>query len=187
MPSRDTDKRKRLIEAAGRLIHRQGFNRTTLVDIATEADVPLGNIYYYFKTKEEIGNALIGEQTCSVRGMFDRLNELPEPRQRVSALIAATAGHGKRVAQSGCPIGGLCQELNKEGGVLADKAAGTFTLMLSWLEEQFRLMGTGKSAADHALHLVSALQGASLLTNTFGDPELMRRETARLTQWINGL
>ena len=54
---RKTDKRVRLIEAAKVLIHQQGFHLTTLADIAQEADVPLGNVYYYFKTKEAIGEA----------------------------------------------------------------------------------------------------------------------------------
>jgi TetR/AcrR family transcriptional regulator, transcriptional repressor for nem operon len=56
---RKTDKRVRLVDAAKALIHRQGFNLTTLADIAQEADVPLGNVYYYFKTKEAIGEAVI--------------------------------------------------------------------------------------------------------------------------------
>ena len=94
---------------------------------------------------------------------------------------------GECVAQSGCPIGSLCQELNKERGALAGEAAGIFTVMLDWLEEQFHSMGAGKNAADHALHLVSALQGVSLLTNTLNDPKLMRREATRLTQWVNEL
>ena len=62
-----------------------------------------------------------------------------------------------------------------------------FSAMLGWLEAQFRLLGMGKESADHALHLVSALQGASLLTNTFNDPTLMLRETTRLTKWVKAL
>ena len=49
-----SDKRTRLIEAADKLVQLQGFSQTTLADIAKKADVPLGNVYYYFKTKEEI-------------------------------------------------------------------------------------------------------------------------------------
>ena len=187
MPSRKLDKRTRLLEAASRLVHRQGFNKTTLADIAAEAEVPLGNIYYYFKTKEEIGSALIGERTCSVRNLIEEWNQLPEPRRRVLAFIEMTAASRKSVAQSGCPVGSLCQELNKEGGALAGEAAGIFTVVLGWLEEQFRLLGTGKKAADHALHLVSALQGVGLLTNAFDDPRLMLREAARLKEWVAAL
>ena len=47
--ARTSDKRVRLVDAAKALIHKQGFNLSTLADIAQEADVPLGNVYYYFK------------------------------------------------------------------------------------------------------------------------------------------
>ena len=56
---RTSDKRSRLFEAAGDLFHRQGFNQTTLADIARSADVPLGNVYYYYKTKGQIGEAVV--------------------------------------------------------------------------------------------------------------------------------
>lgn len=47
-----SDKRVLLLEAAKTLIHKQGYNLTTPADIAKAANVPLGNVYYYFKTKE---------------------------------------------------------------------------------------------------------------------------------------
>ena len=42
------NKRERLMAAACRLFYEQGVERTTLADIAAAADVPLGNVYYYF-------------------------------------------------------------------------------------------------------------------------------------------
>ncbi|MBI3570528.1 MAG: TetR/AcrR family transcriptional regulator [Gammaproteobacteria bacterium] len=187
MPTTRADKRARLVEAADRLVHRQGFNRTTLADIAKRAKVPLGNVYYYFKTKEEIGQALIDHRADFYRSLITAWNELPDPRKRISAFIGMVADSRERLTQSGCPIGSLCQELHKEGGPLADKAAGTFTAILEWLEEQFRLLGTGRESSNHALHLLSALQGASLLTNTLNDPKLMLRETTRLQEWVDAL
>lgn len=187
MKNSEADKRTRLIEAANKLVHRQGFGQTTLADIAQESAVPLGNVYYYFKTKDEIGHALIEHRTDCTRGQFSEWDKLPEPRTRILAAIKAVAGNREILAQSGCPIGSLCQELHKEGGPLADKAAGMFSVLLGWLEAQFRLLGMGKASSGHALHLVSALQGASLLTNAFNDPTLMLRETARLTKWVSAL
>ena len=181
------DKRTRLIEAANTLVRRQGFNQTTLADIATESKVPLGNVYYYFKTKDDLGHALIEHRTECARNQLSEWDELPEPRQRILAAIKAVADSREMVAQSGCPTGSLCQELQKVGGPLADNAAETFVVLLEWLEAQFRLLGMKKESSDHALHLVSALQGASLLTNAFNDPTLMLRETARLTKWVNSL
>ena len=39
------------MSAARELVHRQGVARTTLADIAQAADVPVGNVYYYFRQK----------------------------------------------------------------------------------------------------------------------------------------
>ncbi len=182
------DKRTRLLEAANKLVQQQGFNQTTLADIALESKVPLGNVYYYYKTKDDIGHALIAHRTDCYRDQIREWDKLPEPRKRILAAIKTVAENREMVAQSGCPIGSLCQELHKDGGgPLADKAAGTFSVHLGWLETQFRLLGMGKASSDHALHLVSALQGASLLTNAFNDPTLLLRETARLTKWVKAL
>src|SRR5258708_39384380 len=59
-----TSVRTRLIEAAATLAHRRGFGNTRLADIAREAKVPAGNLYYYFKAKEEIGESIV-ERTLS--------------------------------------------------------------------------------------------------------------------------
>ncbi|MGZ3346649.1 MAG: TetR/AcrR family transcriptional regulator, partial [Caulobacteraceae bacterium] len=53
------DKRDRLVEAAADLAHRRGFRETSLAAIAEAAGVPLGNVYYYFKTKDALAEALI--------------------------------------------------------------------------------------------------------------------------------
>ncbi|MBO0730160.1 MAG: helix-turn-helix transcriptional regulator, partial [Acidimicrobiaceae bacterium] len=47
-------KRERLVAAARDVCHRQGVEKTTLADIAEAADVPVGNVYYYFKTKDDL-------------------------------------------------------------------------------------------------------------------------------------
>ena len=41
------------------MAYQNGFGATSLTDIAREAEVPLGNLYYYFKTKDEIGEAIV--------------------------------------------------------------------------------------------------------------------------------
>jgi len=187
MESKETNKRARLLEAANKLVHQQGFNQTTLADIAKEAQVPLGNVYYYFKTKEDIGHALIEYRTEFYRCLIASWEKSPDPKKRILALIQEVADQRETLACSGCPIGSLCQELHKDVGPLADKAASLLAAILSWSEQQFRLLGKGQESADLALHLVSVLQGASLLTHTFHQPDLIVRETARLKEWVEAL
>ncbi len=61
-------KRERLVAAAIQLLHQQGIERTTLADIAKAADVPAGNVYYYFKTKDEVIAAVIEAHTRAGQG-----------------------------------------------------------------------------------------------------------------------
>ena len=58
---RTSDKKERLISAAKTLIHTQGFGATSLADIAEASDVPLGNVYYYFRSKDKLFNAVFKE------------------------------------------------------------------------------------------------------------------------------
>ena len=51
---RAQDTRRRIYDAALELFREQGFEQTTMRDIARRADVALGAAYYYFASKEAI-------------------------------------------------------------------------------------------------------------------------------------
>src|ERR1700722_4446644 len=154
---RKTDKRVRLIEAAKVLIHQQGFNLTTLADIAQEADVPLGNVYYYFKTKEAIGEAVIEKRAGEIAEYLVKLEENSDPKARLLSMLQFTTEELELTARFGCPVGGLCQELGKQGCSLADQAAKLLHDLLSWSEAQFKSLGLGEKSSDYALNLVSSI------------------------------
>jgi TetR/AcrR family transcriptional regulator len=48
------DKKTLILEAADNLFHRYGYAKTSLDDIAKEAGMGKGTIYYHFESKEEI-------------------------------------------------------------------------------------------------------------------------------------
>ncbi len=184
---RKTDKRIRLIEAAKVLIHQQGFNLTTLADIAQEADVPLGNVYYYFKTKEAIGIAVIEKRAAEWAELLASWTDSPDPLARLTAFVQYGTQDLETTARFGCPIGGLCQELGKQGGALADLAAKLLFDILNWSEDQFKALGFNEKSSDLALNLVSSMQGMYLLTHTFKDPKVAARQCEALQSWLEGL
>ncbi|MDP2267199.1 MAG: hypothetical protein Q8J70_11655, partial [Thiobacillus sp.] len=100
------------------------------------------------------------------------------------ALIQVWVSDREIDARYGCPIGSLCYELAKGRGPLSDAAAQPVKLLVSWCDEQFRLMGHIEQAPVLARHLVACLQGISLLANAFADPELILTEAAYLTGWL---
>ena len=47
-------RRQQIIVAAKRVFSEKGFNRATMEDIATEAELSPGTLYLYFKNKDEL-------------------------------------------------------------------------------------------------------------------------------------
>ena len=183
---RQNNKREKLLEAANTLIYLQGFNQTSLGDIARESGVPLGNVYYYFKTKDALGAAVIDERLADFRARCAAWNRLDDPRDRLYAFLEMPLQFRESLARRGCPVGSLCQELHKDDHPLADQADKLLKAHLAWLTAQFRAMGRA-DAEDLGMHFVVTLQGTSLLTSTLGDPAIVDREVARLRQMIDAL
>ena len=173
--------------AAAEVVHKQGVERTTIADIARAADVPAGNVYYYFKTKDELVAAALSEHTRQLELLTGRLNRLPDPRERLKGLIEAWVSRRDVAARYGCPTGTLASELDKrdEGG-LDVEAGKVIRLLLDWVEQQFRELGRPEPDGL-ALTLVGAYQGMSLLANALRDPRIMDREGARLLAWLDSL
>jgi TetR/AcrR family transcriptional regulator, transcriptional repressor for nem operon len=184
--TRGRDKRQRLVEGARRLVYQQGLERTTLADVAQVADVPPGNVYYYFKTKDELVDAAIDAHVHEIETMLASLERHRTPRTRLKALIRAFIEQRDLAAERGCPHGSLCQELDKRDDELQQAARPLIDVPLRWAENQFSLMGR-RDAHDLAVALISAYQGVSLLANTLREPDLMLREGRRLERWIDSL
>jgi TetR/AcrR family transcriptional repressor of nem operon len=178
------DKHARLVESAAKLSYEQGFGKTSLADVARQSGVPLGNVYFYFNTKDALGQALVDRMADGFAMLRARWDELPDARERIEAFIQMTVDNRANLARSGCPIGTLCAELHKDGGPLADRAAGLFAVTLDWLTTQFRALGKRTQSRDLAVHVLSTLEGASLLTHAFHDTAYATREAERLKRWF---
>jgi AcrR family transcriptional regulator len=78
------EKRKgRIEEAARQLFIKQGFHATSMRNIAAKAGTSLGNVYNYYRTKEEILGSIIGRYQTVIdgrlRGIFDEIEEPLDP------------------------------------------------------------------------------------------------------------
>ena len=170
-----------------KLAYRNGFRETSLADIAEAAHVPVGNVYYYFKTKEELGVAVVEQRLAQFRELREEMDRLSSPKERLFAFAERIHGNREQLARGGCPLGGLCSELHKEGGALAKKSAALFNEPMRWLEEQFRGVGHEKDSRELAVHLFSAFQGIAAVALGTNDREVVVMETKRLKDWIRTL
>src|SRR5206468_11098090 len=51
--------RRRILDAAALVMSREGFAGTKLSDIASEADVKIATLYYYFPSREDLVQAVL--------------------------------------------------------------------------------------------------------------------------------
>jgi TetR/AcrR family transcriptional repressor of nem operon len=182
--ARKFDKRGWLIDKAKKLIYNQGFNITTLVDIANETDVPLGSVYYYFKTKADVGIAVLNSIAEEQKIFFEHLNQEPSPKTRLHYFLEHAKQDSKLIMLQGCHIGTLCQEFAREGGVLHKLAAKLMMDALFWMEAQFYTVGFIEEASDLSLDLMYKLQGVFLLAYAFKDSNLITRQITLLQEFI---
>ncbi|BBY08481.1 TetR/AcrR family transcriptional regulator [Mycobacterium noviomagense] len=80
----DEDKsarRDQIMAAAKKVFARKGFHATTIADIAKEAGLAYGSIYWYFDSKDELFHALMAVEEQALRA-------------HVAAAVTAFAGAG---------------------------------------------------------------------------------------------
>ena len=149
--------------------------------------IELGNVYYYFKTKDDIVAAVVEARTEEIRSATAALQRRHgSPKARLKALVGLLADARDTVADHGCPLGTLCAELANQPGQSPSLTAPLMQTLLDWAAQQFHAVGR-RDARDLAVELVIAYEGSAVLTKALAQPEIMAREARRLEKWINAL
>jgi AcrR family transcriptional regulator len=82
------EKRELIKHQATRLFARNGFAATSVADIASVCDLPVGSIYTYFGNKEEIVRAIVEEGWAELRNRLRaELLLLSTPEEKLRLLI----------------------------------------------------------------------------------------------------
>src|SRR5262245_43625942 len=80
-------RRQQIIDAALKCFSREGFHRTTMQDIVRATGLSFGAIYRYFKTKDEIIEAVAQrrhQREREIIGEAGRANDLPAALRALS-------------------------------------------------------------------------------------------------------
>jgi TetR/AcrR family transcriptional repressor of nem operon len=178
------DARQAILEAGARLIYRQGFHNTGLADILAEAQVPKGSFYFYFKSKEDFGLALVDHFTRVLAETATAVlgdTALP-PLERLRRMFA---GIRERQIQDGCaggcPIGNLAQEMSGLSPALRAKLQAAMSAMntrLAGVLAEARERGELKPGLDPertAAFVLDAWEGALLRMKVEKSPEPLAR------------
>ncbi|MEX2527815.1 MAG: TetR/AcrR family transcriptional regulator, partial [Gemmatimonadota bacterium] len=83
--------RNRILRAARRLLARNGLEGTTMNQIASDANTSIGNLYFYFKNKDALLEAVVMAELASHGRRVDRrLEGIP------AGPLGACPGNGVR-------------------------------------------------------------------------------------------
>ena len=132
----------RLVEAARQVIYHQGVERMSVADVAQAAGVPSGNVYYHFKTNDDLVEAAMSALMRDGEEFLARVSWRRSPQAQLKAFARELVQDEHSTALYGCPFGSLVSELDKRDDAVS-RQAGDMLLapFIDWAEERFAAMG----------------------------------------------
>lgn len=184
MPQRS--KRQRLEDAAAQLFWLNGYAATSIADLAKEADVPIGNVYYYFKSKTALADAVADMFSKGSQAALDDIEErVPTSgfdsrgtaKNRIDAFFDMLEKSHMSRAKAGCPIARAISDFSAPAPEAATKAYDSLTMLTAFLGRELVRAGhpNGILAAQQTIAL---WQGAIVLAHGAGDPQILMRQCA---------
>lgn len=184
------------MEAATRLIQIKGYKATSLDDVLRESGVGKGSFYYHFRSKEELGHAILDSLIASfiqrtVEPCF--ADEAGHPVDQIRCFLDRVV-HAQRACNcvGGCPLGNLASELSDVHEGFRARLAEVFSAWRARLTEVLRRgsergdLRPGCEPQAVAQFLVASLEGAILLTKVAKDIAVMEQCVSEMKRYLAG-
>lgn len=188
-----SDTKEHIIEVASHLVHLRGFNQTSIGDILVESGVAKGSFYYYFRSKEELGYAIIEN---NVRQFSEEVtakafsNDKDAVTQLNDFLRILLDLHRKDNCTGGCRLGNMAMEMSNLHGEFQKRFREVFDGWTVQVEGALRKGRTSGQPADHpnfsalAQFVVASIEGAILLAKIQKDINILDRCFAELKRYV---
>jgi TetR/AcrR family transcriptional repressor of nem operon len=186
--------REAILAAATRLMGVHGYRNTSLDEVLRESGVGKGNFYYYFRSKEELGYAILDQ---FIEAFVERTlqpcfsDESRRPLHQISCFLDRIREiQRERNCVGGCPLGNLAAELSDLHEGFRGRLNGVFS---AWRD---RLTGALRHAQERghvrpechpeavAHFLVAALEGAMLMTKLTKDIAVMEQCVGEMKRYL---
>jgi len=178
-------RRDTIVDVANDLFHKQGYNMTSIADIANQIGITKGNLQYHFRSKEDLLVTVINLRFEQMRVVFERMErENIDPMARLKSFVKMVSGEEDGLSNYGCTIGSINAELGKCQRQLQQKALQMFEQFRKNIERAFIQLGS-KEAQTKSMHLLSMIQGAALMSYVYRNGELLQRECRIILEWLD--
>lgn len=172
-----TDTATELLDAAQRMVQERGFNAFSYNDLAEAIGIRTASIHYHFKTKADLGKALVDryrEELTTTLAALDRKCRTNKARLRGLIQVYRDTERAGVV----CLCGSLASDIETLRDDLRDAVRSYLGTTVAWVGQTIRAgMVEGEfdpvaSPADLASSLVAGLQGGLLVGRANGDSVL---------------
>ncbi|OHD69585.1 MAG: hypothetical protein A2W19_00835 [Spirochaetes bacterium RBG_16_49_21] len=130
--------RRTILNNGARLVHSKGFVNTGIQEILDASGVPKGSFYFYFKSKEDFGIALVDHFRDFISTMFEKhlMDKSRPPLDRLSGFIDNYIQIFKNFHFThGCPIGNLSLEMSDLSEPIRTKLHHTYGAMRAMIRD----------------------------------------------------
>lgn len=192
----DSPTKRKLLDAAQRLMLAKGFVATTVDEICETAGLTKGSFFHYFQSKEDLGKVVLDRFVATKAQAFQQAPFLKkrDPLQRVHGYIdCAIQMSQEPAAQQGCLLGNFAQELSDTHPGMRSRCAQHFA---RWAEafkqdlDQARAKYAPKAAFDTqslAEHFIAVLEGSLILAKAKRDPGAVERHLRHFKRYLKAL
>jgi TetR/AcrR family transcriptional repressor of nem operon len=168
--------RERIVERAAELFAERGVAGTSLDDVLAAAGAGKGQLYHYFRGRDELVEAAVGLRCTQVlAGLTQALGSVASLAELEQALAGFVAGF-EQLGLPGCPIGSLAAEVaeRNEGARLQAAAAfdaweRLFADAIDRMRERAELLPDAAPSVL-ATALLASIEGGMVLSQTRKDP-----------------
>ncbi|WP_246943724.1 TetR/AcrR family transcriptional regulator [Bacillus pinisoli] len=186
-----------IICTVSNLFHSKGYENTKLGEILAETGIGKGQFYHYFKSKRDLGEAVIDYLIVEMtEELFDNILDQPlPPKVKLKKMLdkilhLQLENDGKR----GCPIGNLAIELSEHEPLFREKLAKFFEQWEEKIQQIFDEMkkngemNSDTNALKKARTMIATIEGGILLMKNKQDVEVFQDiiETMQLEYGITG-
>lgn len=168
----DTQKtRYRLLNEMALLVHRKGFNATTINDVIEAVGIKKGTLYYYFSGKEELGLAVLERDRDHFLTFLDTNLSGPTPIEALEQFFtAAFKKHRDTGFVGGCLWGNTALEMsdtNSTYKILVEKVFSEWISRIEWVirsGQEAGQIGTERTAGELARLVVASIEGGIMMS-----------------------
>jgi len=188
--------KRKLLDAALRVIRSQGYAGSSVDDICREAGVTKGSFFHHFKGKDDLAVAATEHWTGVTGNLFESapFQGVADPRERVLAYIDFRSSliQGD-LPDFTCLLGTMVQETYSTHPDIRDACNRAILFHAHTVEAdlaQAKRLYAPKAKwqpLDVALFAQAAIQGAFVLAKAQNDPAAARRAIAHLREYVSSL